>query len=140
MIEKKGVIQIKVPYPDIGPGFAARVHTYICAKKVYAAKRLVECRSMKLSAIIHGAGAANYIIESPNLARNPFTRTTLIDCDKLFIADIEIPQSLLATPRPDVSQKLFDEIADKLSAGMPSRVKLTRGETAALARRGQNAD
>ncbi|MCL1896777.1 MAG: hypothetical protein FWG03_09540 [Clostridiales bacterium] len=134
MIEKKEVVHVKVPYPDISPGLAKRVHTYICAKKAYAAKRLVKCQSMKLSSIIRGAGVTNYIVESSNAARNPFPRTTLIDCDKLYIADIKIPRTLLATPRPDVSQKLYEEIIEKITIGLPSRHKLPRDETAVLNR------
>ena len=148
MIEKREVVQIKVACPGISPGVAKKVHIYVCAKKAYSAKRLVKCRSMKLSNIIWGAGVANYIVEKANAARNPFTRTTMIDCDRLFVADVSIPRSLLAGIRPDISQKLYDEVMEKITIGIPSRHKLPRDQMAALNRlnrpekrpEGENAD
>lgn len=130
MIEKREVVRLKIPYPDIRSGLASKVHMYICIKKVHATKRLVKCQSMKLSSII--SGATNYIIEAADINRNPFSHTTLIDCDKLFIVDVTIPRTLLTKPRSDISQILYDEVVKKMISGIPSRHKLPRDEMAAL--------
>ena len=78
LIEKKEVVQLKIPYPDIHSGLAKKLHMYICVKKVHSTKRLVKCQSMKLSNIIGGTGMTNYIITPADINHNPFTHTTLI--------------------------------------------------------------
>ena len=132
MIDKREVVVLKIPYPDIYSGLAKKLHMYICVKKVHSVKRLVKCQSMKLSNIIGGAGISNYIIETPDINRNPFSHPTLIDCDKLFIVDLIIPRSLLAKPRPDVSLDLYNDILKKLTVSLPSKHKLPREGIVAL--------
>ena len=128
MIEKREVIQIKIPYPNMQSGLAKKSHMYICVNKVHSTKRLVKCQTMKLPNIIGSIGVACYIIESPNIDRNPFSRPTMIDCDKLFIIDSLIPRSLLTKPRSDISEELHSEIAQKLKTNLPSRHRLSKEE------------
>jgi len=101
---------------------------YICVKKVNYTKRLVKCQTMKLSNIIGSKGVSNYIIESPDINRNPFSHPTMIDCDKLFVTNVLIPRSLLTKARPDVCEELYSEIVKKLTANLPSRHKFSKEE------------
>lgn len=60
----------------------------------------------------------NYHDESPDITRNPFTKKTRIDCDKLFLtSNVSYDIRLKTTTRPDVSDDLFNVVQQKLSNG-----------------------
>ena len=57
----------------------------------------------------------HFIDEPVDLARNPFTRTTRIDCDKLFATEsVNYSEKLIASRRCDVCQELYNKVVSEL--------------------------
>jgi hypothetical protein len=132
LIVKGEVISIKVPYPDSNSALAKIRHMYICHDRVNATKRFVKCQTWDFSHIVGGSGVVNFLIEGPDVNRNPFTKRTLIDCDKVFSAKATISKKFLTQIRPDVCDELVVEIQNKLNPKTYLRVKFTEKEFAAL--------
>jgi hypothetical protein len=132
LIEKREVILLKIAYPDLHSGLAKVAHMYICYQKVNQTKRLLKCQSYKLSNIVGGSGINRYVIEQPNLSRNPFTKTTIIDCDKLFLTKETISRDFLHEGRNNISEELYDSIDAKIRGYNPIRIKLSKDAIAVL--------
>lgn len=55
--------------------------------------------------------------EAADISRNPFQRTTRIDCDKLFVTNtVEYADGLKTISRSDVCSELFNDILKELNA------------------------
>lgn len=111
LIDIKQVITMKIPFPTISSDLATSPHMYICLEKSELNKTFVKCQTLKPHHLGKNKPPFYRIIEKPNINRNPFRRTTLIDCDKLFLTDnVRISNSLLAEDRKDVCDDLFEDI------------------------------
>ncbi len=107
MINQKDVIRMKVPYPSITDGMAMTSHMYICRTQSDTDYEYVKCQTLKPYMLINNP-MQHYHDEQPDLARNPFTRTTRIDCDKLFSTHtVTYDDQMRTTNRPDVCDDLF---------------------------------
>lgn len=59
----------------------------------------------------------HYVDEEAAASRNPFQRTTRIDCDKIFTTEkVLYNDRLKTTIRPDVCQELFEEVMEELNS------------------------
>lgn len=59
----------------------------------------------------------HYWDENADITRNPFSRTTRIDCDKTFKTySVRYDDALKTTSRPDVSDDVFNSVEAELLA------------------------
>ena len=117
MINSKDVIRMKIPYPSINSNMAVSAHMYICRNRSELNYEYIKCQTLKPYMLINSP-MTNYHDESPDITRNPFTKKTRIDCDKLFLtSNVSYDIRLKATTRPDVSDDLFNVVQQKLSNG-----------------------
>ena len=127
MINSKDVIRMKIPYPSINSNMAVSAHMYICRNRSELNYEYIKCQTLKPSMLINSP-MTNYHDESPDITRNPFTKKTRIDCDKLFLtSNVSYDISLKTTTRPDVSDDLFNAVNQKLLNGY-SKVNINEGE------------
>lgn len=111
LINKKDVITMYMPFPDINSALAVNSHMYICRNHIINDYELIKCQTFKNKFY----DLNHKIIESANENRNPFRHKTLIDCDKLFkIKKVIISDGLLTKRRKDVSDDLFNEVDKEL--------------------------
>lgn len=111
MIEEKHVITMKIPFPTISANLASIPHMYICKEKQSDDKKFIKCQTLKPHHLGRNKQPYYRIIENADINRNPFKRTTLIDCDKQFqIKGVNICTSLLAKTRDDVCKELYTNI------------------------------
>ena len=116
MIKQKDVIRMKVPYPSINGGMAMASHMYICKSQSGTEYKYVKCQTLKPYMLINNP-MIHYHDEQPDLSRNPFTRTTRIDCDKLFSTySVTYDDQMKTTNRPDVYDDLFTKMEQELLA------------------------
>lgn len=105
---------MKVPYPSITDGMAMSSHMYICNKSSGTNYEYIKCQTLKPYMLINNP-MLNYHDEQPDITRNPFTRPTRIDCDKLFITTtLHYDDRLKTSNRPDVCDDLFNSVEMKL--------------------------
>lgn len=115
MIKQKEVIRMKVPYPSITDGMALSPHMYICRTASNEKYEYVKCQTLKPYMLISNP-MKHYHDEDPDLERNPFKRTTRIDCDKLFLTyTVTYDAKLKTETRADVCDELFNIIEQKFS-------------------------
>lgn len=115
MIKQKEVIRMKVPYPSITDGMALSPHMYICRTASNEKYEYVKCQTLKPYMLISNP-MKHYHDEDPDLERNPFKRTTRIDCDKLFLTyTVTYDAKLKTKTRADVCDELFNIIEQKFS-------------------------
>ena len=114
MINERNVIRMKFPYPSVSSRLAVQAHMYICKSAEQPRFSFVKCQTLKPYKLINNP-LKHFIDEPADLARNPFERTTRIDCDKLFITEnVRYDDALIATRRSDVCQELFDNVLAEL--------------------------
>ncbi|MCT0448111.1 hypothetical protein [Lactococcus lactis] len=113
MINKKEVINLKFPFPNIQSGLARKRHMYIC-KEDKGKYSFIKSQTFKPSILSH---VNNYIIEDSNINRNPFSKKTLIDLDKEFHIrkTINISRDALCRRRPDICDELFKDITHQIN-------------------------
>lgn len=115
MINTKDVIRMKVPYPSINSGLAYNAHMYICARCDTPNYGFIKCQTLKPYMLSSGL-FKHFIDEEPDINRNPFIRTTRIDCDKLFTtASVKYDDTLKTSARPDVCEDLYYDILHELA-------------------------
>lgn len=114
MINKKEVINLKFPFPNIQSGLARKRHMYIC-KEDEENYSFIKSQTFKPSILSY---VNNYIIEVSDINRNPFSKKTLIDLDKEFHIkkSISISREALCRRRPDVCDELFEDITLKINS------------------------
>lgn len=114
MIKEKDVVRMKVPYPSVSDKLALSSHMYICKTVNGTLREFVKCQTLKPYMLINGT-MKNYCDEQPDIKRNPFKRTTRIDCDKLFQTNtVKYDLGLRTDSRSDVCQSLYDEVVKEL--------------------------
>ena len=124
MINKKDVIRMKVPYPSISDDMALASHMYICRKQLGNDYEYVKCQTLKPYMLINNP-MIHYHDEKPDLTRNPFTRVTRIDCDKLFsTCTVTFDDHMKTTNRPDVCDDLFNKMEIELLADGYQNIKV----------------
>ena len=120
---------MKIPFPSVSSKLACLAHMYICVTSIFPRYEFVKCQTLKPYMLIQNP-IENYCDESPDIARNPFTRPTRIDCDKKFTTSgVVYADSLLTERRPDICEELFVQISRKLSS---NDVALDEAELVAL--------
>lgn len=115
MSRTKDVAWLRVPYPDVKSGLAKQSHMYICTDG--GKSQYVKCSSLKPKHKVMDLLPKHHLIEAANAERNPFTKKTVIDCDKWFVfdPDVEIAEAALTKNRRDISDDLFLELLEKLN-------------------------
>lgn len=114
MIERKNVITIKLPFPNINSGLAVKPHMYICYGTEGKMFNFIKCQRIKPKMIFSNK-FRHYIDELPDIKRNPFVYPTRIDCDKMFMTeDVCYDDKLKTSIRPDISDDLMLEIDSEL--------------------------
>lgn len=104
---------MRVPFPNVNSGLATSAHMYICLEAGNE-KQLAKCQTYKPHHLLSDQEPFNYIIENPDISRNPFQLKSIIDCDKKFgINNVTIPVSLRTTVRNDICDQLYKELVDK---------------------------
>jgi hypothetical protein len=112
LIDKADVVKMYVPFPDIDSSLALYSHMYICLQNGNN-KELIKCQTFKPTHILSNYPPMLYLIEIPDINRNPFNRKTTIDCDKSFcVSGVLISKRLLA--RRNVCHNLFNSIIQKM--------------------------
>ena len=114
LIKAKDVVRLRIPYPDINSTLAQQAHMYICYNKGNDTKEFVKCQTFKNKMLINNT-VRNFIKENPDPNRNPFKRTTLIDCDKLFLVDgVRIDLSLRTCPISCICESLYRDVSTRV--------------------------
>lgn len=128
MIRKKDVIRMKIPFPDISSNLALKSDMYICRSSCGTKYEYVKCQTLKPFMLINSP-IINYHDEEPDLSRNPFTKKTRIDCDKLFISsNVLYDDKLKTTARPDVSNEVFQSVEEKLMLNGYAKIQINEKE------------
>lgn len=110
MIDRKDVVTLKTPFPNISSELAIRSHMYICHRVKDKTKYFVKCQSIKPYMLIKNT-MNHFLDEQPDIQRNPFKNSTRIDCDKDFYTlNLCYPKRLCTTIRPDVCEDVIQKV------------------------------
>ncbi|MCV3743435.1 hypothetical protein OF377_00845 [Ureaplasma sp. ES3154-GEN] len=113
LINVRDVVMLYLPFPGLQASLAKKAHMYICLNKTEDVKQFLKVQTPKpqLFCLLK-----NFIIELPDIQRNPFINPSLIDLDKIFsLYHTFIPLSLRTKRRKDIANHFYFEILDKLS-------------------------
>ena len=114
LIDRSDVVRIKMPFPDITSNLAVNSHMYICDHVSGNTVSFVKCQTLKPYMLI-SSPIKHYWDEAPDIARNPFQRTTRIDCDKEFVTfNVCYDDRLKTVTRPDVCGDVMAHIDTEL--------------------------
>ena len=123
---------MKIPFPSISSTLAVSSHMYICIKSEKKLHEFVKCQTLK-PYMLSNRTIQNYCDEKPDINRNPFKRSTRIDCDKIFkTINVNYDEKLLTTYRSDICEELFFEIIKKLSESQPNIILLDEDSLVSL--------
>lgn len=132
MIKEKDVIRMKVPFPTISSGLAVQAHMYICGQDSAPDYGFIKCQTLKPK-MLGSTTLSHYIDEPADISRNPFSRTSRIDCDKFFVtASVRYDDGLKTTTRPDVCQNLYDAVKTELIADGYHTISIDEDELISL--------
>lgn len=132
MINKRDVVRMKISYPSISSDLAHTSHMYICVENSGNRKEFVKSQTLK-PYMINSSIIKHYIDEVPDINRNPFLRTTRIDCDKKFFSEnIQYADKMKTTLRPDVSQELYEHVIEELEKDGFISIHMSETELVAL--------
>ncbi len=132
MINQRDVIRMRIPYPNISAQLAVSSHMYICKESNNNAYEYVKCQTLKPKMLTNKL-IRHFVDEAADIHRNPFQRTTRIDCDKVFTTDsVKYDDRLKTTARPDVCQELFDLVIEELSAEGYNTIKMDEDELVSI--------
>ena len=116
LIKEKDVIRMKVPFPNINAGLALQAHMYIFGQEEMPEYGFITCQPLKPQ-MLGSRVIRHYVDEPADLNRNPFSRTSRIDCDKFFVTtSVGYDEELKTTSRPDVCDELYDNVKNELAA------------------------
>lgn len=116
MINRKDVIRMKIPFPNMSSDLAADSHMYICRNGSYLGRQTeyIKCQSWK-PYMLTSRDINHFVDEEPDINRNPFMKKTRIDCDKVFCtSSLVYPDSMKTTRRPDVSEDVMQKVESEL--------------------------
>ena len=123
---------MKIPLRDVAPNLANKRHMYICYGRNYSHYSYAKCQTFKPYHIDKGV-VVSYHIEPPNIKRNPFVKTTLIDLDKIFITSkVEYSDELKTGNRTNICDELYDTIDGILSHKPYRKIPLDEDELCKL--------
>lgn len=132
LIREKDVIRMKVPFPTISAGLAVQAHMYICGHDSAPDYGFMKCQTLKPQ-MLGSAKFRHYIDEPADISRNPFSRTSRIDCDKFFVTEsVRYDDGLKTTSRPDVCQDLYDDVKRELAADGYHTININEEELVSL--------
>lgn len=132
MINRKDVIRIKIPFPNISSDLATKSHMYICRNVNGNTVKFVKCQTHK-PAMLKTSIMKHYCIEQPDIKRNPFKHETIIDCDKEFITyNVEYNDKLKTTIRSDVCEDVIQHVDKELLCDGYDSVDINEDELASL--------
>lgn len=116
MINRRDVIRMYIPYPNMNSKLAVQRHMYVCYSASGNDHSFVKCQTLKPH-MLFGTLVKHYVDEKPDITRNPFVTTTRIDCDKLFTTSkVVFDDQDKTTNRPDVSVDVMNDIDKELAA------------------------
>lgn len=124
MIREKDVVRMKVPFPSISSELAKVSHMYVCKSSGFGTYEYIKCQTYNpLIEVRHKL--KHYYVENVDIARNPFSHKTLIDCDKLFyLTGVLMDDGMKTTVRSNVCDELFQNILTELNADGYRRIVL----------------
>lgn len=123
---------MKVPYPTISSKLAYQSHMYICYKKEDTDYKFLKCQTLK-PYMLDNTPIKNFIDEIPNKLRNPFKKTTRIDCDKSFnTLNVEYSVELLTEIRKDISKDVHNTINAMIDYNNISIIKVNEDELVSI--------
>lgn len=132
MINEKDVVRMKIPYPSVSNKLALSSHMYICKTVNNTLREFVKCQTLKPYMLINGT-MKHYCDEQPDITRNPFKRTTRIDCDKLFSTNtVKYDLGLRTDSRTDICQSLYNEVVKELEADGYKNININETELKSL--------
>ena len=132
LIKEKDVIRMKIPFPNISAKLAVQAHMYICGRDSSPEYGFIKCQTLKPQ-MLGNPIFSHYIDEPADISRNPFTRTSRIDCDKLFVTEsVRYDDGLKTTSRPDVCQSLYDSVKSELVADGYQTIPINENELVSL--------
>lgn len=116
MIKEQDVIRMKVPFPNISSKLAMNAHMYICGKDTAPHYGFIKCQTLK-PYMLNKRIITHYVDEAADATRNPFSRTSRIDCDKLFVSyAVHYDDRLKTTARPDICGELYGKVKQTLTS------------------------
>lgn len=116
MIKEQDVIRMKVPFPSVDSKLAMNAHMYICGKDTAPHYGFIKCQTLK-PYMLNKRIIAHYVDEVADATRNPFNRTSRIDCDKLFVSyAVHYDDRLKTTTRPDICGELYGKVKQTLTS------------------------
>jgi len=132
LINQRDVIRMRILYLSISAKLAVSSHMYICKEANNGRYEYVKCQTLKPN-MLTGNMIRHFVDEEADICRNPFQRTTRIDCDKLFTTDtVEYGDELKTTARPDVCKELYDEVIRELYADGYDTIKMDEDELVSI--------
>ncbi|MGZ9414298.1 hypothetical protein [Mycoplasma sp. 5370] len=118
---------MKIPFPTKHSFLAKVAHMYICLDKQKEKYHFLKCQSYKLDMFTDVI--TNYHKEVPNIKRNPFTKATLIDLDKVFITSkVKYDDRMKTEIRSNISDDLFNDLKNKLKDSQINIINLNEQE------------
>ena len=120
---------MKISFPSINSDLALMSHMYICTDaKGTSHYEFVKCQTLK-PYMLNSEIIKHYCDEKPDITRNPFTRTTRIDCDKTFSSQqVKYDEKLLTNLRSDICVDLFEQIKKELMCEGYQEISLNEAE------------
>ena len=132
MINEKDVVRMKIPYPSVSDKLALSSHMYICKTVNNTLREFVKCQTLKPYMLINET-MKHYCDEQPDITRNPFKRTTRIDCDKLFNTNtVKYDLGLRTDSRKDICQSLYNEVVKELESDGYKNININETELKTL--------
>lgn len=132
MISRKDVLRLKIPFPDISSRLATNSHMYICRNVDDNSVSFVKCQTLKPYMFTQPV-MRHFWDEVPDISRNPFLRTTRIDCDKEFAThNVQYDERLRTISRPDVSEDVIIHIEQELICDGYASEKIAEDEIVQL--------
>jgi len=106
---------MKIPFPEIDAQLARDAHMYICLQNEYP-MNFLKCQSSYKHLKNVKSPPYKFVEVVPDIAHSPFTRPTLVDCDKSFLMnqDIIFSKGSLHRRRRDISEELFIKLEEKI--------------------------
>lgn len=119
---------MKVPYPDINAELAVSSHMYICKEVNGSIYEFVKCQTLKPK-MLASKLFKHYVDEEADISRNPFQRTTRIDCNKVFVTkSVRYDDFLKTTTRPDVCQELYNVVMEEVDSDGHEIIEMNEDE------------
>lgn len=132
MINRKDVVRMKVPFPDISSKLAVNSHMYICRHVSGTTVRFVKCQTVKPYMLLSDV-MQHYWDEDSDITRNPFAHKTRIDCDKEFVTSaVQYDDRIKTTVRPDVCDDTMLHIDTELACDGYRSIPLNEDDLAHL--------